>query len=433
MQIRPVVSFYHDCRRALKNGKYPVKIRATFEVLRLGKLEWIPRYAKTNVSLSPEEFQAVFSVKVPIKLQKTRQRLLDREREINHIIDQNPNITPLLFDSLSSGKAGIISKRGQDSFPVSVDVEVLFDHFISEYDKAGKIGTRNTYIHAKNSLLAFGGPGLRLDHINKEWLDEYVKWAQVPRKHPNNKKLVSCSITTIGIYLRNLRHIFNEVIDSSRRILPIEKYPFYNNHNRTGYVIRGTETVKQVVNESQRVKLFNTADLSAEKLMALKYWMFWYYCNGMNATDCAYLRPENILEDKIVYVRRKTMRTVKVIKPISVPIRDEVKKILVELGTHRPYLFGIIDDTMSPLEQHNKIKAWYKWVNKHMSEIGEDVGIPFRITSYGARHAVGKQLIKKKVSLQDIQQIYGHTKVSTTQKYTMGMDDEEAKEINNLL
>jgi len=172
---------------------------------------------------------------------------------------------------------------------------------------------------------------------------------------------------------------------------------------------------------------------SDNERVALLYWMFCYYCHGMNFQDMGYLRPEDIRSDMIVYVRRKTMRNVKVIRPLKVPLRKEVREILSELGNHRPYVFGVIDDAMDDKTQHTKIARWYRWVNKYVNQIAERAGIPFKVNSYGARHAVGKQLIKKGIHLQRIQELYDHRSIKTTQKYTSGMDIEETKELTDLL
>jgi integrase/recombinase XerD len=431
VQIRPTVSFYHDCRRPLANGKYPVKIRVTFQVQRLGKDDYVPKYPKTGVSLSPEEFTAVLSSKVPARLQKTRQILLDREKAVNKILDDHPGIGPDLFESLEKGK--VVSRAGRSAggtFPITLDVGRLFDHLIKEYEANGQIGTRDSYRDARNSLMAYGGHGLTLDKIDRRWLEGYEKWAQVPRKFAKNKTAKACSLTTIAIYLRCLRHVFNEAIDLSRRILPADKYPF---KGKDGYTIRSQESAKQVVDNTQKQKIFTDGGEAAEERKAMKYWMFWYYCHGMNAMDAAFLRPENVRENEIVYVRRKTMRTVKVVKPQIVPIRPEVRAILDELGTHKPYVFGIITDDMTPEEQNKRVEYWYKWVNKYMARIAARAGIPFKVTSYGARHAVGKQLIEKGAHLQYIQELYGHRSIKTTQVYTSGMNIEKTKELTDLL
>lgn len=439
MQIRPVVSIYHDCRRALANGKFPVKIRVYFAA------EDDTKYKKTGVSLTVEDFETALSAKVPSRLRSAREKILNEEKLVNNIVEEHPFLTPNLFKSIVKGKTA--GKKSTDQFPITMDVEKLFNHFISMYEASEQIGTMIMYQHAKDSVLAFGGKGLTIDKIDKAWLELYEKWAQKPRKRETegywrNGKLIKwgkkniippCSLSTIGMYLRCVKHIYNEVVDTKRKILPIEAYPFSNKFNKDGYTIRGEETVKNVVKEDQRLQLAADDKLTFEEARDMKYWFFSYYCLGMNFTDMAYLEDENIFDEMIVYVRRKTMRTVKVVKPVKVPLQPEAKEILKELGTHSPYLFGIIDKTMSAKEQKYKIELWYKRVNKNMKKIAARNGIKADVDSYGARHAVGKQLIENGVHLQYIQEIYGHTSIKTTQAYTDGMNIDQLKGFSDLL
>jgi integrase/recombinase XerD len=443
VQLRPKVSLYHDCRRALKSGKYPVKIRVTFQIWKEGKDSYQPKYFKTGVNLSQEDFTLVTSNKVPVRLQKAKGTLLKIEAAIDKIVENHLGITPCLLTSLYTGKT-VARGGGSDPFPISLDVGILFDYLIKEYDANGQIGTRDNYRDAKASFLKYGGSGLRLDKIDRRWLEGYEKWAGQPKprtsdgylrsgkfvKFNTESLLPGCSLTTIAMYLRCLRHVFREAIDPDRRILPVDKYPF---GGKNGYHIRDAETVKQVINDAQKTTLFAADPEHASERKAMLYWMFFYYCHGMNATDAAHLRAEDIRGSEIVYVRRKTMRNVKIVKPQIVPLRPEVRQILTELGISTPYVFGIIDDKMDAAAKHRKIKQWYKWINKYMNRISSRAGIPFKVNSYGARHAVGKRLIEKGVHLQYIQEIYGHRKIQTTQIYTSGMNIEKTKEITDML
>jgi integrase/recombinase XerD len=409
MQIKPTVSFYHDTRVKLKNDLFPVKIRVTFQT-GVGKYKQI--YFKTGISLLPKHFKTAMSG-TPGELREIKKRLLSKEGEVIKAIDDHHPVT---------GKTVI-----KQSFSYSLSLEKLFDNLIAEYDRNEQIGTRDNYRDAKRSFIAYAGQGVTLDDIDKEWLEGYEKWAQKPRKVSNNITKRSLSIVTIGMYMRCLRHVINTAID--KKIYSADKYPF----GKDGYVIRGQETQKQVLNDSERKTIFSEEiNLDAEK-KALAYWMLSYYCHGMNFTDLAHLQPSHVLPDRIVYVRRKTMRTVKTIKPLIIPIRAEVREILKEYGKNKPYCLGIIDDTMSAETKRKKIKQWYKTTNKWMNRIASRVGITFKVNSYGARHAVGRQLIEKGVHLQNIQELYGHTTITTTQVYTKGMNIEKTKELTDIL
>jgi integrase/recombinase XerD len=416
MQIRPKVSFYHDCRRKLKNGKYPVKIRIAFWDEGRQKQDYYP----TGITLNEKEYTKVFSDSVPFALRKTRDDLLAREKEIEDIIAKRPGITSALLESILTGKTVVVGER-----PVTLEVPKLFDGVI---DACEVVGTRNNYRDAKNSILRYGGPGLLLDQIDVRWIEGYEAFARLPYKDNSKKGIIrKCGNTTIAMYLRCLRHVFNDAMD--RKIISRDAYPF----GKHGYVIRSEQTVKHALNEKEKTSLITLESDRVEERQALMYWMFSYYCHGMNFQDMAHLKPENIRGETIVYVRRKTKNTVKKIKPLVVPVRLEVRRILDELGGHSPFVFGIITDEMDEETRHRKIKQWYRTTNKWVNRIAARLKIPFKVNTYNARHTMAKQLIEKGAHLQNVQEILGHTNILTTQIYTMGMNLEKTKELTDLL
>lgn len=421
MQVRPAVSFYHDCRRKLKNGKYPVKIIVTFQI---SKEKYKQDPYGTGISLSRDEFKKVFSKSCPTELQKIRVELMAQEAEINSEIKAIEHfITPELLRKRVTGEV-----RKVEGIPVTRELGALFDALIEQYDKDGQIGTRDSYSDAKTCLLRFAGPGVLIDEFDEKKLLAFEKWGLSPI-HKRNKKAKPkpLSLTTIGMYLRNLRRVFKLMIE--RGHISPDQYPF----GEGKYVIRSIETVKNALNETQKDIVFHAVPRSDQERKALKYFMFSYYCRGINFMDMAFLRPEKVHADYFEFVREKTKRTVKNVKVNKVPLRPEAKEILAELGSHSPYCFGIIDDNMDAETKNRKIKQWYSLVNKYVNRITKRAGIPFKVNTYNGRHTVAKLLIEKGIHMQYVSEALTHTSVQTTEIYTKGMNIEKSKELTDLL
>lgn len=153
----------------------------------------------------------------------------------------------------------------------------------------------------------------------------------------------------------------------------------------------------------------------------------------MNFTDMAYLRPADIKEDVITFVRRKTMRTVREVKPIIVPIRKEVTVILKKYGQNEPYCFGIINDEHTPVQKYHRIRDWIKLTNKHVNQVTSRIGITGKVNTYNARHTFATMLLQGSANLKAIQQSLGHKSISTTEAYLADLDIEEAKKMSKLL
>lgn len=402
MQLKPTVALYLDIRKRLISGKFMLKVRVTFSID--GK--FIQKYYSTKYSLSPAQWERVRSGSVPFSLRKMRQEVLKFEAHANDIVSTNPMIKPDLFEALFVGK-----------YSKGSGVSVLFDEVIDNLEREGRISTASAYRCAMKSLMQYRGD-FPLAVVDRDFLEQYEAYMIEKGE----------SITTVGFYLRCLRAVFNLAIDS-KRLISRDLYPF----GRKGYTIPKGSNYKKALKKDDKIKLQKVIGLNDLEKRALAFWLFSYYCNGMNFTDMAYLKPGDVHAEVITFVRRKTMRTVREVKPIIVPIRREVRKILRLYGRHEPYCFGIITDEMTAQQKYRKIQDWIKGTNKYVNLVASRAGIPGRINTYNARHTFATMLLKGKADIKAIQQSLGHRSISTTEAYLADLDIEEAKKISKLL
>jgi integrase/recombinase XerD len=388
MQLRPTVSLYLDVRKKLKNEKFMLKLRVTFNK----DSKFIQKYFSTGHSLSEDEWTKFRGKSVPFNLRKMREEVLKFEARANDILNSNPVISIDLFEAHLIGK---YSKKA--------GVSVLFDEVIEKMESEGRISTASAYRCAKVA--------------DQDFLEGY------------ERDMIEAgeTVTTVGFYLRALRAIYNRAID--KRVVSKELYPF----GRHGYRIPRGNNFKKALKRPDKVKLEKVKLKDAQEKRAISFWLFSYYCNGMNFTDMAYLKPADIHDEVITFVRRKTMRTVREVKPIVVPIRPEVRVVLSTYGNHEPYCFGIINDEMTPEQKYRKIQDWIALTNKYVNQVAERVGIVGKVNTYNARHTFATMLLKGKADVKAIQQSLGHRSVSTTESYLADLDIEEAKRISKLL
>lgn len=378
-----------------------LKVRVTFSLA--GK--FVQKYYSTGKELSVEQWKKMRSSSVPASLRKIREEVFKMEARAVDIVSGNPTIKPDLFDALFSGK-----------YASSSGVSVLFDEAIARFENNGQIGTASSYECAKNSLIEYRGD-FPLEVVDVEFLEGYERHMSGAGK----------SKTTIGIYLRAFRAIFNEAIDK-KKMISRDIYPF----GRGKYIIPVGSASKRALKQEDKVK-FETVELSGEERRGVAFWMFSYFCNGMNLVDIAYLRPEQIDEEAIRIVRRKTMRNVRELKQIIIPLRDEARQTLKEYGGHEPYVFGVIDDSMTEKQKHTRIKDWRKEINDIVKSVARRLGIKGKVTMYSARHTFATMLLKGKADIRAIQESLGHRSIATTEHYLADLDLDEAKKLSKLL
>lgn len=328
------------------------------------------------------------------------------------------------------------------------------------YELAGKSLQRFINSFGKEELSEFLGihrvPGkiqddtnriLRFEQATPDFIKLYEHWMLSEGKKPQSAqgKPTGASITTVGIYLRHLRSVYNDAIDSG--IVDRAHYPF----RRNGYVIpAGTNTKKALAREGiLKIVSFECEPGSLQE-RSRDFWVFSYLSNGLNFKDMLMLKWRNydIEKSQIVFVREKTSRTkrgnqmqVRVyLHPIAIQIID---RWAGESKQPDDYIFRILKKivivdkksrAMTPEEQKQAVAQCIKLTNKYMRLIGDSLGIKGDLRTYAARHSFATSLLLSEAPLAFIKESLGHSSLKTTESYLASFGSEEAKKYtDNLL
>lgn len=251
------------------------------------------------------------------------------------------------------------------------------------------------------------------EDVTKDFLDDFEKWML------SNGK----SLTTVGIYLKTLRAIMN--LAESSGIISEKEYPF----GRRKYIIPVGRNIKRTLDAEHIEKIFNyKTDPFTSMDQAKDFWIFSYLCNGINNMDIAHLRWSNIQQDKIVFKRSKTKRT-KTDNPVKIiALRNpDIDRIIKKWGT-KPnalkdiFVFEIIDNTDNTKRAREKAQLFTHVMNDWLKEIGKDLKLPIKLTTYTARHSFATMLVRGDAPLAFASQTLGHSNILTTQRHFAGFD-----------
>lgn len=202
----------------------------------------------------------------------------------------------------------------------STDVATIFQSTIERCEREERVGSASQYRSTKNAILEFckqspniPSNGLMLQNIDFKFLKDFEHWLKVKR---------NCKDTTISVYMRALRTVFNDAIKED--LISYEFYPFrkYEIGKRLNTKTKKRAISKDIMHQIKDLDLPEGSDLE----FARDIFLFIYYGRGINFVDIAFLTPYNIQDNRIVYVRRKNRS--KTSKEISIPIRNEVKDLL---------------------------------------------------------------------------------------------------------
>tara|TARA_B110000285_G_scaffold227521_1_gene288985 strand:- start:137 stop:1378 length:1242 start_codon:yes stop_codon:yes gene_type:complete len=401
------VTLYLDTRRAKQSGLFPAKLRVWDSLIKKAK------FYPIGIDFNEKDFDATWNKKRPIKAHQEDRIKLDLIlSNANKVVSLLPVFTFERFEKKLFRKSG----EGNDVFYHCTEA-------VNRLKKGGKLSTAETYELSKKSFVAFeksknlnSKSSLSLYNITVEWLNDYQKYMTDKGR----------SLTTVGIYLRCMRALFNSAI--SEDDINKEFYPFGKNK----YQIPSVKNKKKALSSEQLRILFKAKVSSPEQKKARDFWFFSYSCNGMNIKDIAQTRYKDIEDGVLSFYRAKTLNTSKHgISAITVHLTDYANTIIKKYASKKPapdkLVFDIIKDDESEEKKRVRIKNFTRFINQHIKKVCEVNDLPM-ITTYWARHSFATNSIRKGASMEFVQESLGHEDLKTTMNYFAGFDDETKKE-----
>jgi integrase/recombinase XerD len=405
-QMGITVRIVLDNRYKKQSGLYPVKLKVTYNRDR--------RYYPCEVDLSVEDFANTMSHKPARKHQELNLLLNTQLSKATGVVESLQHFTWVDFERKFV--------KGRLS---TTHVPSYFQNYIAELNEQGRIGTAESYVQSLKSIEEF----LKAKQIPLNAFTFPIISATLLREYEQHMLARSRSLTTVGIYLRNLRTIYNLAIEEGNATKDL--YPF----GKRRYQIPAGKKRKNAVQKTELSQLLNTdTPYSPEQTKAKEFWFLSYCCNGINMKDLAKLRWKQIDDGKLLFVREKTRNTTKGDQKEIVVYRNEyIDYILKKYGTSsnnkNGLVFNIISDDMDLVDQRRYIKNFTRFINQHMKRLGYSCGIKGKLTYNVARHSFTTKLMQDGASLEMLQEMLGHQSKETTMNYWAGFDDEAKKRV----
>jgi site-specific recombinase XerD len=240
------------------------------------------------------------------------------------------------------------------------------------------------------------------------WLKGYETWLRSNDLKEN----------TIGIRFRTLRTLFNIAVEE--KIVKPEYYPF------DSYKVSKLhqKTAKRSVTKSEVLKVLDYKGKTNYERLAVDLFTFSYFTAGINFVDMAELTKDNRMDNRIVYVRKKTK------KLINVPLQSKAKELIDKYANpNNPYLFPVLSQFHKTEQQKAyRVHKVISKVNKCLKEIGKELKIPIDLTTYVARHSFATVLKRSGVNIALISEALGHSDLATTQIYLDSFENSQIDE-----
>ena len=376
--------------KTLKNGEHPIVLR----VIKDRKSKFI----FTGYSCPANLWD--FKENKPKKKHPNRLELelfLDKKKaEAQKIIldleNENANYTPESFKQVYK----VSTKK--------ITVFKFLDEIIENLQKQNRVGNANMYKDCKRSLMKFrNNVDLYFNDITVSFLLKY-------ERHLAERGVTGNSIS---VYMRTIRSAFNKAI--AEKYIKRDTYPFED------YKISklDTGTQKRALTKAQMQQIINLEILEWNSLKDAKnYFLFSYYCRGINFTDMAFLQWKDISNNRLTYVRAKTGKSYNM--ELLLPAMDILNLYHPFTGEKRDnYVFPILNKEkhITAIQKDNRITKVLKKVNDDLKEIANQAKVDIPLTTYVARHSFATILKRQGVSTSIISEALGHDNERTTQIY----------------
>lgn len=404
------ISIILDKRRVTLTGEHKGRYHIKLQVSATANGKTTQKRLPTGQYATPEEFKKIMQHNVgrDVRLQDVESKVFGMYEDAKRLAGENPYL------DIESFKYQL-TNAGAFKSPLSLMVS-----YAKSLRERGRIRSAISYESAISSLKAFFGETVSFAAITPKRLMAYEKQMLKEGK----------SISTVGIYLRNLRAIYRLAIKEGG--LRPSIYPF----GRDKYVIPQGKGRKLALTEAQKDQVLAYKTLNPASRKAADFWVFSYFCYGMNFADISLLRYSDIQGDFIIFGRKKTIETKRDQSTIDIPIRPEVREIIARWGNKslspNEYVFPILREGLTPEQIDDRIHSFIANTNEALATVSKDLGLP-RMTTYWARHTFATIARRKGADLEFIQKALGHSDIKTTQNYINSFDIEVRVQVSNWL
>lgn len=266
-----------------------------------------------------------------------------------------------------------------------------------------------------NSLLEFNKHlNIYFVDIDVPWLKRYETWLH---KH-------GLSGNTIKGRFVDIRTMYNAAI--AENLIKVEHYPF----RQFKIAKLQQETAKRAISKEDISRIIEYQTNNKLVRFAIDIFTFSYIMAGINFVDISTLTKDNIMNNRLVYVRHKTKKLIKL------PLHPKALELIGKYqDDNNPHLFPILMAYHKTEQQKcNRVHKVIVNVNNRLKKVGEELELPITLTTYVARHSYATVLKRSGVSTSIISESLGHSSEKITQVYLDSFDNEQVDEaMKNLL
>ena len=450
MNTKVTFNYWLDKRRPNLEGKYPLKIAVIYrrQVRRFSVIKFVDSRLHY---LSEDNFNSISNNKTSTNFSK--RELTTLNNNLSAFILECHNIQESLgadftFDAFKE-KLHLLKPIASADRSRIVKYEVkevtkdesfdLIDGYIAKLNSlsANSVSTKELYVLSYKKVVQYFYP-------NHSALEKDIEYNDQAKQHyrgsnfnfefititPDKLKAFAdwtkvgenkISQSTVGIYLRSLRAVFNNAIDKG--YIDRSIYPFKKDTNKKAAAITSSGRREQhLLDVNQINTLLNLSLVPHSRAeFGRDFYLISFLCYGANLTDILSFKNTNITNDYIVFDRSKTKTTKINKKKITIYIVPLLRQLMEkykqpEGDLYFPFLNGFTDNAERKKERMRnlikKMNLGLKFIVENFPQLDLH-----KLTGYDARYTFANLCKAKDMPYTFIQEALGHSNQSVTDVY----------------
>lgn len=427
---------YGGCTYSLiLDKRHPKKDKDTFPVAMRYTIDRKSWYSYVAGEFTEEDFDRVCL----LSAKAVRSDLYDKKVEFDHIFEEQMSLIERLGNNLTlerikSVVTGIDVTK--DSSFIGIWEDMIYH--LNTDNNGERCTTGESYQCALNHFrrILWNKPIIGFK-IGKEEIDYWSNGMLHGVKDENGELIGQLKDATRGIYLRNIRAVWNECL--SRGFLTNQEYPFSNIRKKKLVSIPIGDTRKQCyLNVEQMTDLYNVfinknypehwkKGYAERAHYSLGLFLAQYLCNGFNLVDAAELTYDQYYFDTerraFRFKRTKTTNRTEGGSEVIIPIIKPLQNILDEIAAEpklNAYVFpDILQGATLKADKRKRTAQENSNIQDRVIKICQDV-LKWEVRPSGTwcRHSYGTNLIHAHVEEKYVSESMGHSvNKSITDRY----------------
>lgn len=412
MNVKPLsIGFYLDTRFPMKRhpGKFAVKLRLHSHEDQKQRLFTLKTYASKDDYEKASDL-SISTGKLPDEVIRLRILMNEARKKAMHLASKPNIITVNQFSEAWKGKK------------VSTDLFEVLEEIKADLTKLKKYGSASvTGFAIKRIKKVHGKSTLSIYDITPMWCKQYE--VDSIGKYENSN-------STVGFDMREIRKALNKVINSKMTPYTNDHYPFGGN----GYTIKQSKSIKIALKPFELEKFWNWTPTQENYQIAKDYFFAMFLCNGLNPQDLLSLTHDDIKEDRIEFIRKKSKEQNVVTKVIKVHLSPEILGIFDRNIGDGKYVWDCCRENKSEFENSELMANYRSRMNKLLKRVAKKIGINKPLHGAMARSSFATRALTQDANIVHISNMMGHSSIKVTQGYFASFaEDEQQKEISEKL